>query len=54
MRDPNLLDSIMEELPSEATFESTDASVTNSSFSTGASKQKNGKALLMCWSDTYR
>jgi hypothetical protein len=54
MRDPNLLDSIVEVLPSEVTFESTDASLTNSSFSTGASKQKKGKALLMRWRDTYR
>jgi hypothetical protein len=41
MRDPNLL---IEELPSEVTFESTDASATNSSFSTGASKQKKRKS----------
>jgi hypothetical protein len=44
MRDPNLLDSIVEELPSEVTFESTDASATNSSFSTGTSKQKKRKS----------
>ncbi len=44
MRDPNLLDSIMEELPSEETFEANNASATNSSFSTGASKQKKRKS----------
>jgi hypothetical protein len=44
MRDPNLLDSIVEELPSEVKFESTEGSVSNSSFSTGASKQKKRKS----------
>ncbi len=44
MRDLNLLNSIVEELPPEVAFESTDASATNSSFSTGASKQKKRKS----------
>ncbi len=43
MRDPNLLDSIVEELPSDVVFESTNKSINNSSFSTGASKAKKWK-----------
>jgi hypothetical protein len=44
MRDPNLLDSIVEELPSEAVFKSANKFVDNSPFSTGASKVKKRKS----------
>ncbi len=44
MRDSNLLDSIVEELPTEVVFESANRSVNNSSFSTGASKAKKRKS----------
>jgi hypothetical protein len=43
-RDPNFLDSIVKELPSEVVFESANTSVDNSSFSTGASKAKKWKS----------
>jgi len=44
IRDLNLLDSIVEELPTEVVFESANQSVNNSSFSTGASKAKKRKS----------
>jgi len=44
MRDPYLLDSIVEELLSEEVFESANKSFNNSSFSTGASMAKKQKS----------